>query len=103
MMEQNSTCLTSAPPETWVIMYVWFQESAYNNQQYIDIICVDPQTGKSVREYDMSSLWPANQRGGGENVLNGIALAKDHVLITGKRWDRMYKLHLPDWPTLFRN
>ncbi|KAL9187792.1 hypothetical protein ACHAXT_006170 [Thalassiosira profunda] len=68
-----------------------------------DIICVDPQTGKSVREYDMSSLWPANQRGGGENVLNGIALAKDHVLITGKRWDRMYKVHLPDWPTLFRN
>jgi len=68
-----------------------------------DIICVDPTTGKSVREYDMSSLWPANQRGGGENVLNGIALGKDHVLLTGKRWDRMYKVVFPNWPTLFNN
>jgi len=66
-----------------------------------DIICVDPTTGKSVREYDMSSLWPANERGGSENVLNGIALGKDHVLFTGKLWDRMYKVVLPNWPTLF--
>jgi len=49
----------------------------------------------------MSSLWPANQRGGSENVLNGIALGKDHVLLTGKRWDRMYKVVFPDWPELF--
>jgi len=66
-----------------------------------DIICVDPATGKSVREYDMSMLWPANQRGNGENVLNGIALGRDHVLLTGKRWDRMYKVVFPDWTTLF--
>eukprot|EP01082_Thalassiosira_pseudonana_P003016 g3450.t1 g3450 contig12:2098874-2101171(-) len=62
-----------------------------------EIICVDPVTGKSVREYDMSKLWPRSERGGGENVLNGIALGKDHVLITGKRWDRMYKITFPDW------
>ena len=49
----------------------------------------------------MSSLWPKSQRGDGENVLNGIALGSDHVLITGKRWDRMYKLTFSDWPTLF--
>eukprot|EP00804_Cyclotella_cryptica_P029106 CCRYP_005283-RA/>CCRYP_005283-RA protein AED:0.21 eAED:0.21 QI:0/0.66/0.5/1/0.33/0.25/4/85/927 len=66
-----------------------------------DIICVDPTTGKSAREYDMSSLWPKNERGGSENVLNGIALGKDHVLITGKRWDRMYKVTFADWPSLF--
>ena len=48
----------------------------------------------------MSSLWPATQRGNGENVLNGIALGKDHVLLTGKRWDRMYKVVFPDWPSL---
>lgn len=91
-----------------------------------EIICVDPVTGKSVREYgekavppdvefahvlflanlllsfshhsiDMSKLWPRSERGGGENVLNGIALGKDHVLITGKLWDRMYKITFPDW------
>ena len=49
---------------------------------------------------DMSQLWPAGQRGSRENVLNGIALGKDHVLLTGKRWDRMYKVKFPDWPSL---
>ena len=50
---------------------------------------------------DMSSLWPASQRPGNTNVLNGIALGNDHVLLTGKRWDRMYKIDFPDWPSLF--
>ena len=50
---------------------------------------------------DMSSLWPASQRGNSEHVLNGIALGKDHVLLTGKNWDCMYKVVFPDWPTLF--
>ena len=49
----------------------------------------------------MSQLWPSSQRGGSENVLNGIAIGKDHILITGKRWDRMYKITFGDWPTLF--
>jgi hypothetical protein len=66
-----------------------------------DVICVDPTTGKSVREYDMSQLWPSVERGSSENVLNGIALGQDHVLITGKRWDRMYKVTFSDWPSLY--
>ena len=65
-----------------------------------EIICVDPYSGESVREYDMSSLWPAGERGNSENVLNGIAIGEDHVLLTGKRWDRMYKIVFDDWPTL---
>ena len=52
---------------------------------------------------DFSEIWPRKQRGGSENVLNGIALGKDHVLITGKRWDRIYKVFFDDWPTLFNN
>ena len=47
----------------------------------------------------MSSLRPSGERG----VLNGIALGKDHVLITGKKWDRMYRVTFPDWPSLFDN
>lgn len=50
---------------------------------------------------DFSSLYPLAQRGGNENVLNGIALGTDHVLITGKLWDRMYKITFSDWPSLF--
>ena len=52
---------------------------------------------------DFSEIWPRNQRGSSENVLNGIALGKDYVLITGKRWDRIYKVVFDDWPTLFKN
>jgi glutamine cyclotransferase len=62
------------------------------------IICVDPMSGKCVREYDMSSLSPENLALG---VLNGIALGKDHVLLTGKNWDQMYKVVFPDWKTMF--
>lgn len=49
----------------------------------------------------MSQLWPSSERGSSENVLNGIALGTDHILITGKRWDRMYKITFADWPTMF--
>lgn len=66
-----------------------------------EIICVDKITGRSVREYDLSTLYPREERGYSSNVLNGIALGRDHVLITGKRWDRMYKVRFDDWDELF--
>ena len=48
---------------------------------------------------DMSSLWPVSQRKkSGADVLNGIAIGPDHVLLTGKLWDKMYKVSFPDWP-----
>jgi hypothetical protein len=43
---------------------------------------------------DMSYLWPQDERDGAD-VLNGIALGNDHVLITGKLWDRMFKVTFP--------
>jgi hypothetical protein len=52
---------------------------------------------------DFGSLFPRAKRGGYENVLNGIALGTDHLLITGKNWDRMFKITLGDWPSLFAN
>ena len=50
----------------------------------------------------MSSLYPVSEIGRG-GVLNGIALGKDHVLITGKNWDLMFKVVFPDWTTLFQS
>ena len=51
----------------------------------------------------MSSLYSRSERGGSENVLNGIALGVDYVLVTGKQWDRMFKISFTDWPSLFAN
>lgn len=64
------------------------------------ISCSDPSYLSLI---DFQSLYPLSQRGGSENVLNGIALGTDHILITGKRWDRMFKVTLNDWPSLFAN
>ena len=50
----------------------------------------------------MSHLWPVDDRGDAD-VLNGIAFGGDHVLITGKLWDRMFKVTFSDWPTLFES
>ena len=70
---------------------IWYED---------EIICVDKFTGRSVREYDLSTLYPIEKRGY-VNILNGIALGEDHVLITGKNWDRMYKVTFDDWDGLF--
>jgi glutamine cyclotransferase len=71
---------------------IWYQD---------EIICVDKVTGRSVREYDLSELYPMEERGGYHNTMNGMALGTDHVLITGKRWDRMFKVRFDDWDTMF--
>ena len=71
---------------------IWYQDT---------IICVDKITGRSVREYDLSELYPMDERGGYHNTMNGMALGNDHVLITGKRWDRMFKVRFDDWDTMF--
>ena len=62
---------------------------------------MDKVTGWSVREYDLSELYPMEGRGGYHNTMNGMALGHDHVLITGKRWDRMFKVRFDDWETMF--
>ncbi len=68
------------------------------NVWYEDVILViDPITGVCESEYDMSMLWPVvERRKKGADVLNGISVSKEDgiLYITGKKWDRMYKLKL---------
>ncbi len=61
------------------------------------ILVIDPRSGVCISEYDLSTLWPAvERRGKGANVLNGISISKDDgiLYVTGKHWDRMFKLKL---------
>lgn len=68
------------------------------NVWYEDVILViNPKTGLCESEYDMSTLWPQQERRkNGGDVLNGISISKeDGVLyITGKKWNRMFKVSL---------
>jgi glutaminyl-peptide cyclotransferase len=69
-----------------VIANVWYEDS---------LLVIHPETGIVEKEYDFSSLWPNPERIiHGADVLNGIAVSdvEDILYITGKNWDRMFKV-----------
>jgi len=71
-----------------VLANVWYEDV---------ILVINPETGLCESEYDMSTLWPQQERRKyGADVLNGISVSKeDGVLyITGKKWNRMFKVYL---------
>lgn len=70
-----------------VLANVWFEEV---------ILVIHPDTGVVEKEYDFSSLWPASDRPSGTNVFNGISISDDDdiLYVTGKKWNRMYKVRL---------
>ena len=72
----------------YILANVWFQNY---------ILKIDPDTGRVTTIYDLSELCP-ELRYGSEDVLNGISVTSDSdhriVYITGKLWDKMYKIML---------
>lgn len=57
------------------------------------ILVINPETGAVEQYYDLTQL---SETKGSDDVLNGIALYKDHLLVTGKNWEKIYELPLPD-------
>jgi len=71
-----------------VLANVWYEDT---------ILVIHPETGKVEKEYDFSTLYPSQSRYyEGADVLNGISVTDDPDLIyvTGKNWDRMFKVKL---------
>lgn len=72
----------------FILANVWMQDY---------ILQIDPESGRIVALYDLSDLCP-KLKFGREDVLNGISVtgAFDHniVYITGKLWDKIYKIKL---------
>lgn len=68
------------------------------NIWYEDVLLViDPESGRCESEYDFSSLWPENvRRKERADALNGISISDevDVIYMTGKLWDRMFKIRL---------
>ena len=66
-----------------------------------DIVIIDPKTGRVTGRLDMTALYtpPAFRRS--EDVLNGIAYLPEtgHLLVTGKRWPRLYQIELVSDPS----
>jgi glutamine cyclotransferase len=61
-----------------------------------DIARIDPATGKVTGWINLTGLLPPEERTGVEDVLNGIAYdaARDRLLVTGKRWPRLFHIRL---------
>ena len=86
------------------------------NVLFQDIVLrIDPHTGFVTVIYDLSALYPSNERIPSADVLNGIALTydllvrgdgsganqddddeDDQVWVTGKYWPAMYRIRLVD-------
>lgn len=60
------------------------------------ILKIDPETGKSVAEMDLSSVKQTMQLSGSEQVLNGIAWDENQKAfwITGKKWPKMFLIRI---------
>lgn len=64
------------------------------------IVRIDPSTGVVSGWIDLRDLLPREERGGGVDVLNGIAwdAADRRVFVTGKRWPWLYHIEVRDRP-----
>jgi glutaminyl-peptide cyclotransferase len=60
------------------------------------IVRIDPSTGEVSAWIDLRGLLPQAERGGGVDVLNGIAWdsAGRRVFVTGKRWPWLYHIEV---------
>lgn len=70
-----------------VLANVWFKDV---------LLVIHPETGVVEKEYDFSTLWPKSSRPWGADVFNGISISDDPdvLYVTGKKWNRMYKVKL---------
>lgn len=57
------------------------------------VLVINPDNGRVEQYYDLKEL---NQSRGADDVLNGIAVYKGNLLVTGKHWDKIYELNLPE-------
>ncbi len=56
------------------------------------ILKINPANGEVVGKFDFTQLTKENDKGDSEHVLNGIAFKGDHMLVTGKNWEKIYEV-----------
>ncbi|BCM89722.1 hypothetical protein IAD21_01569 [Abditibacteriota bacterium] len=77
----------------WINGKIWA-----NIWQQDDIVIIDPASGKVESSLDLSTIISDAERGGNENVLNGIAYDEKNqrIFITGKNWPKLYWIRVQD-------
>ncbi|WP_276965191.1 glutaminyl-peptide cyclotransferase [Chryseobacterium sp.] len=56
------------------------------------ILKINPANGEVIGTLDFTQLTKENDKGESEHVLNGIAFKGDHMLVTGKNWEKIYEV-----------
>ena len=56
------------------------------------ILIINPETGAVEQYYDLNEIDESTST---DDVLNGIALYNDNILVTGKNWNNFYEINLP--------
>ena len=82
-------------PQTNINELEWINGKVWANiWQQDKIIIINPTTGKVESYLDLSTVIPDAERGGQENVLNGIAYdaANGRLFVTGKNWPKLFWL-----------
>ncbi len=70
----------------------FIQDKVYANVWQTNyILVINPNSGMVEQYYDLSAL-SKSKTSRSDDVLNGIAAYKDHILVTGKYWDKIYEL-----------
>lgn len=91
--DENGTGFTSTMS---ILANVWYQDV---------LIRIDPVTAKITRVYDLSDIYPYDQRKkDGADCLNGISVTGKEsseeegleLWVTGKLWPKMYRIRLID-------
>ena len=59
------------------------------------ILKIDPKTGESVGKIDLSEIVKKHTKGS-DDVLNGIAIKGNNLLVTGKTWDKIYEIEITE-------
>lgn len=57
------------------------------------ILKINPKNGEVVGKFDFSQIAQKHTTGQ-DDVLNGIAFKGEHMLITGKNWDKIYEIKI---------
>ncbi|KQT18430.1 glutamine cyclotransferase [Chryseobacterium sp. Leaf404] len=56
------------------------------------ILKIDPKTGEVVGKFDFEKLAKPFTDADSENVLNGIAFKGENMVVTGKKWSKIYEV-----------
>lgn len=83
----------------------WMDGIIYANRWMTPYLyLINPKTGHVLKTYDCTNLYPEHVKNNKEYCFNGITkYDNQHILVTGKMWNKMYKLKIPSFSNVIND